>query len=135
MEGPSPARLYASLAGAVLTIAGIVGFFYSASLGSPGNVDDALGAFAVNGWINLLHIATGALGLWMASFAARRYALYAGALYTAIAVWGFVVGGGGTILSLIPLSVGDNFLHLALGALGLAAAFGTPARVGTAPAT
>jgi Domain of unknown function (DUF4383) len=128
MEAPSPARFYASLAGALLVVAGVVGFFYSASFGTPGSVGDAFGAFSVNGWSNLMHVAIGALGLWMAAFAARSYALYAGALYTAIAVWGFILGGSATILGLIPISAGDNFFHLAFGAFGLAAAFATPAR-------
>ena len=43
MDGPSPARLYATLVGALLVVAGIVGFFYSASFGSPGEVDDVFG--------------------------------------------------------------------------------------------
>ena len=50
MDGPSPARLYATAVGAALVVIGIVGFFYSASFGSPGEVKEAFGAFAVNGW-------------------------------------------------------------------------------------
>ena len=71
MEASNPARLYATLVGAVLTIAGIVGFFYSASFGSPGEVDEVLGIFAVNGWHNVVHLATGLLGLAAAGYAAR----------------------------------------------------------------
>jgi hypothetical protein len=126
MDGPSPARLYASLLGAFLVVAGIVGFFYSASFGAPGEVDDVLGIFAVNAWVNVLHILTGAIGLWVAGYAARQYALWVGLLYVAIAVWGFVLGGGESILGFLPIDTGDNFLHLAVGVLGLGAAFGTP---------
>ena len=75
-------------------IAGIAGFFYSASFGSPGEVDDVAGLFGVNGWHNLLHIATGAIGLLVAGFAARRYAFWLGIAYLGIALWGFVLGGG-----------------------------------------
>ncbi len=128
MEGASPARLYATLVGALLLVGGIVGFFYSASFGTPGSVEEMLGAFAVNGWINALHVLSGALGLLVAGFAARQYALWIGAFYVALSVWGFAVGGGGTILGLLPVDAGDNVLHLALGALGIAAAVSTGRR-------
>jgi hypothetical protein len=75
MEASNPAKLYATLVGAVLTIAGIIGFFYSASFGSPGNVDDAFGILAINGWHNVVHLATGLLGLAAVGYAARQYAL------------------------------------------------------------
>jgi hypothetical protein len=128
MERASPARLYATLVGALLLVGGIVGFFYSASFGSPGAVDEMLGAFAVNGWLNSLRALSGALGLLVAGFAARRYSLWIGALYVALAVWGFAVGEGEAILGLLPVNAGDNVLHLVLGALGLAAAVATERR-------
>jgi hypothetical protein len=88
MEEPSPARLFATLAGAGLVIYGIVGFFYDSSFAAPGDIGDALGLFAVNGWANVFHIVTGAVGLLLAGFASRRYALWIGALYALIAVAG-----------------------------------------------
>jgi hypothetical protein len=137
MEGASPARLYASLVGGTLTIAGIIGFFYSSSFGSPGNVDAVFGILDVNGWHNVVHIVTGGLGLLVAGYAARQYALGLGALYIVIAIWGFIIGSGGDILGFIPVNTEDNFLHLILGVLGLAAGMATPAmaRARTAPAT
>lgn len=125
MEPASPARLYASVAGALLVVTGVLGFFYSASFGSPGNVDDLFGAFPVNGWLNLLHIATGALGLLVAGAASRQYSLAMGVLYTALAIWGWSLGGSDAILGFLPAASGDEALHLALGLLGLAAAAGT----------
>jgi hypothetical protein len=122
----SPARLYATLIGAVLVIGGIVGFFYSASFGSPGEVDEALGLLSVNGWHNVVHIVTGALGLLVAGFAARRYALWLGIAYLGIALWGFVLGSGEAILGFFPVNTDDNVLHLVLGLLGVLAALGTP---------
>jgi hypothetical protein len=126
MEGASPARLYATIVGAVLVIAGIIGFFYSASFGSPGEVDDVLGILSVNAWHNIVHILTGALGLLLAGYAAREYALGLGIVYLVVAVWGFIIGSGDSILGFIPVNTEDNFLHLILGVLGVGAALATP---------
>jgi hypothetical protein len=122
----SPAKLYATLVGGVLVIAGIAGFFYSASFGGPGEVDDAFGLLSVNGWHNLVHILSGALGLFLAGFAARRYAFWLGLVYLGIALWGFVLGSGESILGFFPVNTEDNLLHLVLGVLGVGAALGTP---------
>ncbi len=135
MEPPSPARLYASLTGALLVVLGILGFFYSASFGTPGGVDDMLGAFAVNGWLNVIHIALGAIGLLVAGFASRSYSLWLGLLLVALAAWGFAIGSGDAILGFIPSNLGDNLLHLVLGLLGLAAAVATPRRTGSTEST
>jgi hypothetical protein len=128
MEAPSPARLYAAGVGALLLVLGIVGFFYTASFGSPGSVEASLGVLRVNGWLNVLQIATGALGLLAAGYVSRGYALAIGALYTVLAIWGFAIGPGDAILGFLPAAGGDEALHLVLGLLGLAAAAGTPKR-------
>jgi hypothetical protein len=127
MQGSSPARLYAVLVGGVLVVAGIIGFFYSASFGSPGKVDAVFGILDVNAWHNLVHIASGALGLALAGYAARQYALGLGVVYIAIAVWGFIIGSHESILGFVPVNTEDNFLHLILGVLGVAAGMATPA--------
>src|SRR4051794_294763 len=140
MEQASPARLYAGLVGATLVVAGIIGFFYSASFGSPGDVDAVFGILDVNGWHNVVHILTGALGLLAFGagvYAARQYALALGVVYLIVAVWGFIVGDGDQILGIIPVNTEDNVLHLLLGLAGLAAGLATagagrPARAGTA---
>ncbi|HEX3239425.1 MAG TPA: DUF4383 domain-containing protein [Solirubrobacterales bacterium] len=126
MEAASPARLYAAAIGALLLVVGIFGFFYSASFGSPGEVEDGLGVLEVNGWLNLLHVATGAVGLLAASYAARPFALAFGLFYTLLAIWGFTLGAGDAILGFLPASSGNDVLHLVIGLLGLAAAAGTP---------
>jgi hypothetical protein len=133
MEASSPARLYATLVGAALTIAGIIGFFYGASFGSPGSVDDALGILAINGWHNVVHLVTGLLGLVAAGYAARQYALGLGVLYIVVAIWGFAIGSGEAILSIVPVNTEDNVLHLILGVTGLAAGAATPASTSTGP--
>ena len=127
MQAASPARLYATVVGAVLTIVGIIGFFYSSDFGSPGAVDEVFGILAVNGWHNVLHLVTGLLGLAAAGYFARTYALALGLLYAVLAVWGFIIGSGDSILGFIPINTEDNVLHLIIGVLGLAAGAASPA--------
>jgi Domain of unknown function (DUF4383) len=134
MEASSPAKLYATVVGAVLTIAGIIGFFYSASFGSPGDVDAVFGILDVNGWHNVVHLATGLLGLAAAGYAARQYALGLGLVYVVIAIWGFIIGSGDDILGIVPINTEDNFLHLVLGIVGLAAGAASPAPAPAGPA-
>jgi Domain of unknown function (DUF4383) len=128
MEASSPAKLYATVVGTVLTIAGIVGFFYSASFGSPGEVDKVLGILDVNGWHNVVHLVTGLLGLVAVGYAAREYALGLGLVYLVVAIWGFVIGSGESILGIVPVNSDDNVLHLILGVAGLAAGLATPSQ-------
>jgi Domain of unknown function (DUF4383) len=131
MEASSPAKLYATVVGAVLTILGIIGFFYSSSFGSPGIVDDMFGIFSVNGWHNVLHLATGLLGLAAAGYFARTYALAIGLLYLVLAIWGFLIGSGDAILSIVPVNTEDNVLHLIIGLTGLAAGAASPVKTPT----
>jgi Domain of unknown function (DUF4383) len=121
MTTSSAARVYALVIGAVLVLAGVIGFAYSASFGSPGDVDSVLGILDVNAWHNVVHIATGALGLLLFRTAARKYALGLGIVYVNVAIWGFAIGGGESILGFIPINTEDNVLHLAIGLTGLAA--------------
>lgn len=129
MEPASPARLYATAVGALLLILGIVGFFYGSSFGSPGAFDHTLGALRTNGWLNLLWIVLGALGLLTAGTFSRAYALTAGLLFTALGIWGLALDPGHAILSHLPAAGANEALHLALGILGLLAAAGTPRRL------
>ena len=128
-EPPSPARLYAAAAGALLFVLAIVGFFYSASFGAPGEVADALAGLHVNAWLNLLYAALGALGLLLAGGGgSRAYALGAGALLTALGVWGLALDPGSAILGFLPAEGTNEAMALVLGVLGLLAAAGTPRR-------
>ena len=125
MQNLSPARLYALVFGAVLVLAGIIGFFYESEFTDDESVRDAVfGILDVNGWHNVVHIATGALGLLAfaaGAYAARAYALGLGAVYIVVAIWGFIVGDGDSILSIVPVNTEDNVLHLLIGIAGLAA--------------
>ena len=127
----SPARLYAGVVGATLVVAGVIGFFYNSAFTSDESVRDAVfGILDVNGWLNVVHIATGVLGLMAftaGAHAARTYALGLGVVYLLVAISGFVVGDGDSILSIIPVGTEDNVLHLLVGISGLAAYVATPA--------
>jgi hypothetical protein len=126
----NPAKLYALVVGATLVVAGIIGFFYEAEFTDNKSVRDAVfGILDVNGWHNLVHIATGVLGLLAfagGGYAARSYALGLGVVYIAVAIWGFAVGDGDSILSIIPVNTEDNVLHTLLGVAGIAAGLATP---------
>lgn len=110
MEAPSPARLFAAVAGALLLVLGVVGFFYDASFGDLDAYQEALGAIEVNGWLNLFYIAVGSLGVLVAGASSRTYSLTVGVLFVLLAILGWRTGA----------------LNLAVGLLGLAAAAGTP---------
>jgi hypothetical protein len=126
-EAPNPARLYAAATGALLFVLGIVGFFYGASFGSPGEVAHALAGLRVNAWLSLLYAALGALGLLLAGGGgSRAYALGAGALLTVLGVWGLALDPGAAILGFLPAAGSNEALALTLGLLGLLAAAGTP---------
>lgn len=110
MEAPSPARLFAAVAGALLLVLGVAGFFYDASFGAVDVYEEALGAIEVNGWLNLFYVAVGSLGVLVAGASSRTYSLAVGALFVGLAIVGW----------------GSGWLILVVGLLGLAAAAGTP---------
>jgi Domain of unknown function (DUF4383) len=132
MEERSPAQVYALLIGLTLVVAGIAGFFYSASFstGDGTERDAVLGVLDVNGWHNLVHIASGAIGLAVAGSygGSRVYALGLGVVYLVVAALGFIAGDGEEIFNLIPVNTEDNILHLLIGIAGVGAGLATPAR-------
>jgi Domain of unknown function (DUF4383) len=146
MEEASPARLYCLLVGAVLVIAGIIGFFYEASFASGDSIrsEDVFGVLSVNGWHNVVHIAIGALLLVAAGSAARGAALFVGILYIVLCVLGFIatsnsgigfIAENDTLIKLVPVNNQDNLLHLILGITGVIAAFASRPVSRAAPAT
>jgi len=124
-EGAHPARLYLLVAGAGLSLLGVLGFFFDADFGTGDDLasDDLSGILIVNGWRNVIYLATGLLALAFASSRARAVALLLGAFYLALAIWGLIETerGIGSILDAIPTGNEDNALHMALGVLGLLA--------------
>jgi Domain of unknown function (DUF4383) len=146
MEEASPARLYCLLVGAVLVVAGIIGFFYEASFKTGDSIrsDDVFGILAVNGWHNLVHLAIGAILLAAAGAAARPAALFVGILYIVLCILGFIATGddgigfiaeNDTLIDLVPVNNEDNVLHLILGITGVIAALATRPARRAAPAT
>jgi hypothetical protein len=132
MEERSPAQVYALVIGLTLVVAGIMGFFYSASFGTGDGTerDAVLGILDVNGWHNVVHIASGAIGLAVQGSygGARAYALGLGVVYLVVAALGFSAGDGDEIFNLIPINTEDNVLHLLIGIAGVGAGLATPAR-------
>ena len=130
--GRTPAQWYCLLAGLALLLGGIFGFIADASFDTSttsdgdatGNADGALQGdgflgFEVNGWHNIVHLASGLLLL--AAFRrrglARTVALAFGLIYGVVAVIGLI--DGNDVLGLIPVNPADNALHIALSALGV----------------
>ena len=106
IQAATPARLYAL---------GVGGFFWGASFETGqrairADLGEVLGILAVNGPTNLLHLATGLIGLALARHAARNYALAAGLLYIVLAIWGLLVieRGVGEILGVVAVDSADT---------------------------
>jgi hypothetical protein len=125
-RGRSTAQWYCLIVGATLVLVGLLGFlaeakFDTSSGGDPGALDgeDFL-IFEVNGWHNVVHIASGAFLLLMSTrhARARTGALAFGAIYSVVAVWGLI--DGHDVLGIIPIDPADNILHLLLAGGALA---------------
>ena len=128
-ERYTPAQIYALAFGATLLLIGILGFIAEASFDAGANVNGSdLIVFEVNGWHNLVHIASGLVGLalWRNPATARSFALGFGAVYLIVTLWGFA--DGNDVLGLIPVNAADNVLHLLISLAGIAAGLASTAR-------
>ena len=92
MENRTPAQVFGLVIGITLIAAGIIGFFYSSSFstGDGAERDAVLGILDVNGWHNIVHLATGALALAVAGSSRRLriYALGFGVVYLLVTLLG-----------------------------------------------
>jgi len=123
------AQWYCLLGGAALLLAGIAGFIADASFGTGDSLERGnLIVFDVNGWHNLVHLASGLLLLAAANTAptARLVAISFGLVYGLVTLIG--LADGSDVFGLIPVDAPDNILHLALALLGLVAGFMSPMR-------
>ena len=125
-RGRSTAQWFCLIVGATLVLAGLFGFLaeatFDTSAGSdPGALDgENLIIFEVNGWHNIVHIAS---GLFLLVFAgrhrsARTAALAFGAIYGVVTVIGLI--DGHDVLGVIPVNPADNVLHVLLSVIALA---------------
>ena len=122
--GRTVAQTFCIVGGLTLVAVGILGFFFGGDSFNTGtNVQgEEFIAFEVNGWHNVVHIATGAFLLLMAATAraAITGAVVFGLAYLVVTIWGFV--DGSDVVNLIPVNTADNILHLTLTAAALLAA-------------
>lgn len=125
----SLAQLFCLIAGLTLLVVGIIGFFVENggdfalpdSL-NPGARGELFGLFDINGWENIVHIASGALLLFASAKAnlARTVALIFGVVYALVAVLGWI--DSEDVLGILPVNTEGNLLHTALAAASLLAA-------------
>ena len=131
-RGRSTAQWFCLIVGATLVLAGLFGFLaeatFDTSAGSdPGALDgENLIIFEVNGWHNIVHIAS---GLFLLVFAgrhrsARTAALAFGAIYGVVTVIGLI--DGHDVLGVIPVNPADNVLHVLLSVIALAVGLAAP---------
>lgn len=104
------------LAGVILLLVGILGFFQN----------PILGTFEVNTLHNLVHLVTGAAGLIAAGMglgASRSYLIIFGLVYLVVTVLGFL--GISLVTNTLMVNGADNYLHLAIAAVYLLVGFGS----------
>jgi hypothetical protein len=126
-RGRSAAQWFCLIVGGTLVVVGLLGFLaeatFDTSAGSdPGALDgENFILFEVNGWHNVVHIASGLFLLALAGRhrTARTAALSFGAIYGVVTVIGLI--DGHDVLGLIPVNPADNVLHILLTVTALAA--------------
>ncbi len=111
------AKLAATIIGIVFIAVGIIGFF-------PNPLVSPTGLFAVNTNHNIVHILSGVVllaGVYSALGASLALKIV-GIVYGAVAVLGLYVGPG-MLLGLVHVNAADNYLHVVLAVVILAAGF------------
>ena len=119
--GRTVAQTFCLVFGITLLAVGVLGFIFASANFNVGDSiqGDEFIVFEVNGWHNVVHIASGALLLLAAPKGplAATMATAFGLVYAVVTIWGFV--DGDTVLQLIPVNTADNILHLAITAAAL----------------
>ncbi|MDQ2622108.1 MAG: DUF4383 domain-containing protein [Actinomycetota bacterium] len=121
MERIAHPRLYSTLVGLLLVLAGLFGFLVSSEFRHPELTSDLLGFYPVNGWVNSFHLVAGLVGLALARPLPRLFALLAGVGFTALGVWGVLAPNGELLFGSLPATRTVNLINLGIGLLGLAA--------------
>ena len=123
----SPARLFCLVVGATLVLVGVLGFIAESAFDTGGGVDgENFIIFEVNGWHNVVHIASGLflLALMRRHDTARLAALSFGAIYGVVTLIGLI--DGKDVLGVFPVNPADNILHIALTIAAFAAGLAPP---------
>ena len=110
-------RTIAKIWGAIFLLVGILGFVPAAA--PDGHL---LGIFHVNGVHNLIHLATGAIALWVgftSEHASKLYFLTFGIVYGLVAVLGFIAGDR-PLLGVVANNIADAWLHVGIAAASIA---------------
>ena len=118
----SPARVFCLVVGATLVLVGLLGFLAESAFDTGGGVDgENFIIFEVNGWHNVVHIASGLflLALMRRHDTARLAALSFGAIYGVVTIIGLI--DGKDVLGLFPVNPADNILHIVLTVAAFAA--------------
>jgi uncharacterized protein DUF4383 len=114
------AKLAATIIGIVFIAVGILGFF-------PNPLVSPTGMFAVNTNHNIVHMLSGAVllaGVYSALGASLALKIV-GIVYGVVAILGLYVGPG-MLLGLVHVNAADNYLHVVLAVVILAAGFLLP---------
>ena len=103
--------------GVVAVLLGIIGF-----VSHP-----ILGIFGVNTYQNILHLAVGALGLWLGmKGSAKGFNMWLGIVAALVGVLWFIPGTGGDsglLASLLGINAATSYLHLGIAVVSLLIAF------------
>ena len=125
------AQWYCVVAGVVLVVAGLLGFIADTSFKVGGNLQgDTLFGLEVNGWHNLVHLASGVVLLAAANtrLTARTVCWAFGAVYLVVFLWGLI--DGNNVFGVFPINPADNVLHLVLALAAWLCAYVSPTTKG-----
>lgn len=108
-------KTYAMVIGAVLVLLGLVGF-----VNAP-----ILGIFGVNVAQDVLHLAGGALILWLAmQGSAKATNMWVGIVALAVGVLGVLPVAKDLLASIFAINAAITYLHIAVGIISLGVAYG-----------
>ncbi len=119
--GRTLAQTFCLVFGITLLAVGVLGFIFAGTNFATGTAiqGEEFIVFEVNGWHNIVHIASGLLLLLAAPNGplAATTATAFGIVYALVTVWGFI--DGNDVFNLIPVNTADNLLHFAITASAL----------------
>ena len=127
VTGLQPVQVLAGIVAALFIALGVVGFVRTGMENFLGDQHAYVLGFAVNPLHNIIHLATGVLGLLMVtrSSLARVYGWILLVAYGALFAWGLALTGVLTVNPVagagnpLALGVSDNWLHLGVALVGL----------------